>query len=201
MTRTERRMRDTRERIIQCALVEFGEKGYAKARIGDIAEKVDIGYGTFYQYFKSKKDLLMFVGEELCNRVGDYGYLKTHKGLKLWDRLYYGMLGILRFFLDNETAYHALCDAEAADKVFSSYRSRIHEKLFERISRDIHYFIQKNYCREEVDETTIVAITCMIDGYGNRLMNTGEAEADTVARSLTDIAYRALFRDNIDDLI
>jgi len=48
----------TRKRIIEEALRLFNKQGLAKTSITQIAEKAEIGTGTFYNYFESKEHLL-----------------------------------------------------------------------------------------------------------------------------------------------
>jgi AcrR family transcriptional regulator len=55
-----------REELIAAAYEVFSEKGYTAAGIADIAQKLDIGHGTFYRYFESKRDIL--------DHVVDYGF-------------------------------------------------------------------------------------------------------------------------------
>ena len=43
----------------------FSTRGYNAAGIADIAERLGIGHGTFYRYFKNKRDIL--------DQVVDYG--------------------------------------------------------------------------------------------------------------------------------
>jgi AcrR family transcriptional regulator len=57
----ERRRRE----IIEAAYEVFSAKGYSAAGIADIAERLGIGHGTFYRYFKNKRDIL--------DQVVDYG--------------------------------------------------------------------------------------------------------------------------------
>jgi len=198
MTRTEKRMMDTRQRILEAALLTFETTGYQNARVTQIAELADIGYGTFYQYFENKKILLLYMLEEMHKHIGDYGFLKQHKGLSLRDRLYYGVLNILKFYADNRVVFNALREAEASDKDFSEGLNQLHQKLFNRVSYDINYFIKKGYCRSEVNDTIIVAISCMIEGYVQRLMDQPGLADDIgkIANSLTEVSYRVLFDDN-----
>ncbi|WP_022665897.1 TetR/AcrR family transcriptional regulator [Desulfospira joergensenii] len=43
--------------ILAAALTVFSEKGYAAAKIIDIARAADVGKGTIYEYHRSKEDL------------------------------------------------------------------------------------------------------------------------------------------------
>jgi AcrR family transcriptional regulator len=54
-----------RAEIIEAAYEVFSTRGYSAAGIADIAERLGIGHGTFYRYFKNKRDIL--------DQVVDYG--------------------------------------------------------------------------------------------------------------------------------
>lgn len=53
-----------RKKIIEAGKDEFSSVSLDEASIKNIAEKAGIARGSFYQYFKSKKDLLFFILEE-----------------------------------------------------------------------------------------------------------------------------------------
>ncbi|MDR2444914.1 MAG: TetR/AcrR family transcriptional regulator [Spirochaetaceae bacterium] len=44
--------------ILDAAELLFTQKGYEQATVNDILDKVEIGKGTFYHYFKSKEDVM-----------------------------------------------------------------------------------------------------------------------------------------------
>ncbi|MEN8154086.1 MAG: TetR/AcrR family transcriptional regulator [Acidobacteriota bacterium] len=47
-----------REAIIKAALEVFGEKGFSRTTINDIAERAGIGKGTIYEYFRDKNEII-----------------------------------------------------------------------------------------------------------------------------------------------
>jgi AcrR family transcriptional regulator len=47
-----------RAEIVEAAFEVFKTRGYTNAGIADIAERLGIGHGTFYRYFKNKRDIL-----------------------------------------------------------------------------------------------------------------------------------------------
>ena len=61
---TERTAQTKKEQILQAALTLFAENGYPETHIRDIAESCGMGKSTFYDYFKSKEDLLLEVFEK-----------------------------------------------------------------------------------------------------------------------------------------
>jgi 15-cis-phytoene desaturase len=58
MQRRQRKREALRQKIFETAILLFIEKGYEQTGIRDIAEAVDIGVGTFHNYFASKEDVL-----------------------------------------------------------------------------------------------------------------------------------------------
>ncbi|HNU75365.1 MAG TPA: helix-turn-helix domain-containing protein [Deltaproteobacteria bacterium] len=46
---------DKQEMIIDAALEVFRERGYANARMADIARRAGVSYGLVYHYFGSKE--------------------------------------------------------------------------------------------------------------------------------------------------
>jgi AcrR family transcriptional regulator len=67
----ERRRRE----IIEAAFEVFATRGYTAAGIADIAERLGMGHGTFYRYFKNKRDIL--------DQVVDYGVERIVAALEL----------------------------------------------------------------------------------------------------------------------
>lgn len=64
---TERRRRE----IADAAALTFAEQGYHATGIADIAKRLGIGHGTFYRYFKNKRDILEYVLREVTVRLGE----------------------------------------------------------------------------------------------------------------------------------
>jgi len=58
-----------RRQIIRAAEKVFAEKGYHKANIADIARELKIGHGTFYRYFKNKREIFESVVGDIIKRV------------------------------------------------------------------------------------------------------------------------------------
>ena len=63
LTMTNRQLKalETRERIYQTALELLESDGYENIRIEDICQKAGVSIGTFYNYFKSKNEILQLI--------------------------------------------------------------------------------------------------------------------------------------------
>lgn len=63
------RTRQRREAILDAALEVFAAKGYHGAGIADIAAVVGMGHGTFYRYFRNKRDIFTALLGEATQRI------------------------------------------------------------------------------------------------------------------------------------
>lgn len=68
-TRIARRKLLTRRRLTAAASRLIAEKGVAALRLREIAAVADIGFGSFYNYFDSKEDLVEAVATELTSEI------------------------------------------------------------------------------------------------------------------------------------
>jgi TetR/AcrR family transcriptional regulator of autoinduction and epiphytic fitness len=57
-SRRERRRLEIHGRILEAALALFESQGYEATTVGEIADRADIAYGTFFKHFPAKLDLL-----------------------------------------------------------------------------------------------------------------------------------------------
>jgi AcrR family transcriptional regulator len=60
-SRRQRRFARRREEILDVAARVFAEKGYNDTKITEIAEALDVADGTLYNYFDSKRDILLAI--------------------------------------------------------------------------------------------------------------------------------------------
>ncbi len=62
-----------RREILKAAAQVFSEKGYTKARISDIAARANMGHGTVYRFFASKRELAI----QVIGARGATGFLQA----------------------------------------------------------------------------------------------------------------------------
>ncbi|MGL4176607.1 MAG: TetR/AcrR family transcriptional regulator [Dermatophilaceae bacterium] len=56
---------DTRERLVQAALELFGERGYARTTVDDIAARAGVSARTFFRHFPDKEEVLFAEDDRL----------------------------------------------------------------------------------------------------------------------------------------
>jgi AcrR family transcriptional regulator len=57
--------------ILEAAAAEFGAKGFHSVTVKDIAARAGIAHGTFYLYFKDKKDVYREISRQLRSQIFD----------------------------------------------------------------------------------------------------------------------------------
>src|SRR5439155_13550004 len=65
----QRRSLEKRARLEEAAIRLFGERGYEKTSVEEIARRAHLAVGGFYQHFKSKRQLLVALMDELVDHL------------------------------------------------------------------------------------------------------------------------------------
>lgn len=194
ISRVEKRKALIKQQIIDSAIKLFAENGYAKTTVDNITTLADIGHGTFYKYFKNKQHFLSELADGLIETIDDYIHPKN-KTLNVQERLFFKMKGMLEFYDQHSKILLAIKDAIVLDKQFEEKWTKINDSLFKRVESDIRGSIKKGYCRDINADVVIIAFSCMLEGYANRVMiqPPSSTDIDTVAASLADLIYHGIF--------
>ena len=70
-TKIKQLVEQRKNEILDAASIVFSKYGFAKTTIEQIAKQANLGKGTVYQYFKSKKELFLLVGRNGMDRLKD----------------------------------------------------------------------------------------------------------------------------------
>jgi AcrR family transcriptional regulator len=68
--RRTRRRAETRARLIEAARATFARQGIDATRINEITDAADVGFGSFYNYFQGKDDIVAAVVEDAAAAAG-----------------------------------------------------------------------------------------------------------------------------------
>jgi AcrR family transcriptional regulator len=64
------RSREKRKKLLAAGRILFGQKGYEATSIEEITSQAGTAAGAFYQYFRSKRQFLVVLMNELLDRLG-----------------------------------------------------------------------------------------------------------------------------------
>lgn len=71
VSRRDRRRNDTRDRLLKAALDVMARKGVDATTVQEITDAADVGFGSFYNHFRSKEEIHAAVMEGLLDHFGD----------------------------------------------------------------------------------------------------------------------------------
>ncbi|MBA4181678.1 MAG: hypothetical protein C0506_13900 [Anaerolinea sp.] len=118
----------TRDALIKAALAEFAERGYVDARVEQITARCGVGYGTFYKYFASKRDLVRSVMNVVYDDIFAHAIAETHSARPISERAYLDFLASLRSFAKHRDTLLALDSAVGADPELATYLAALQER-------------------------------------------------------------------------
>ena len=70
----QKRSLEKRARLKAAGLALFGEKGYENTSIDEIARRAKLAVGSFYQHFRSKRQLLLALMDELLGKLSQLDF-------------------------------------------------------------------------------------------------------------------------------
>jgi AcrR family transcriptional regulator len=76
-----------REQIMRTAMDLFREKGYHKTTMREICALSKVNRGSFYDYFESKEDILIYIYKQMMYQEGDFEKSLPKEKISGWEDL------------------------------------------------------------------------------------------------------------------
>jgi AcrR family transcriptional regulator len=130
------RGKNTRNKLLQAAEFEFGEKGFHEAAISGITYRAGVALGTFYTYFNSKEEifaaLVAYMSERTRRWVGE-------RVAGAADRLQAERIGLeayIEFVRQHKGLYRIITEAEfVANDAFRAHYEGFARAYVENLDR------------------------------------------------------------------
>lgn len=122
----------TRQRILNAARKVFAEKGFNKATAEEIAQQAEVGYGTFYLYFKDKRQALHTILKEVDDRLyqpGKESFEKYRKGLGALSTIKATVRSFFDSFEENADILKICHELSATDPDFKEQHDAVRARL------------------------------------------------------------------------
>ena len=124
----------TLRKILDAAIVEFGQCGYSEGSIVGITRRAKVALGTFYTYFDSKEALFSALVGDMSRRVREHVAPVLAQGRDGLDSERLALEAYLEFVAGHKEVYRIIDEAEFVDpagyrKHYESTASRIAERL------------------------------------------------------------------------
>jgi AcrR family transcriptional regulator len=153
----QKRSREKRERLKSAALALFAEKGYEGASISDIARRARLAVGGFYQHFRSKRQLLLVLMDELLEKLTEVNLHPKAAGdvqTGLRDMLAAAFSRDLQYL----GAYRAWQEAMLSDPDLARKQAAIHAWTTARVAALFQFLRQQPGARPRVDVAVLARV-------------------------------------------
>ena len=191
----QKRSRDKRARLKAAGLLLFGEKGYESTSVDDIARRAKLAVGSFYQHFRTKRQLLLALMDELLEKLSQLDFrpsVATDVRAVVHELLSRAFSNDLRYL----GAYRAWQEAVLSDPELARKQVEIHTWTTARVMTVFQLLQQLPGARTGVD---IVGLARVIDSFFWSLLAQAvrmpEVELNCSIDSATHLIYHAMFND------
>ncbi len=187
----------TRDKLTIAAREVFVEKGYHPTKVVDIIERAGCGHGTFYDYFKSKDDVLMAILGELIRELDRLGessrVLMERIAFDDYDAIRILLQGISDIFSRHGDLNNVYIEAALESAVFSDVYNDFHHVFSGILESKIQQMKEAGKC-EGLDARLASQILVTLVGltaYG-RQAGFIEGDNEAVTENLGLLVFRAL---------
>jgi AcrR family transcriptional regulator len=191
----QKRSLEKRARLKTAGLALFGENGYENTSVSQIARRAKLAVGTFYQHFRSKRQLLLALMDELVEKLSQLNFQpQAASNLRaairqLLARAFSHDLGYLG-------AYRAWQEAALSDPSLLSKQREIRNWTTGRVMRVFQFLQTLPGARRKVD---IPGLARAMDAFFWSLLaqaaDLPKAELEQWIDSATHLIYHAMFTD------
>ena len=128
----------TRELLLQAATVEFAQEGYAGANVNRISQAAGFAKGTIYNYFASKRALMLVLIDEIAQQHYEYVSDQVRQADSPTDRLErFFEAGFAWVTGSLDQALVLMSTLNGADPEFKLYMYEVYQPMFQLVGSDI----------------------------------------------------------------
>ena len=191
----QKRSLEKRARLKAAGLLLFGEKGYESTSIDEIARRAKLAVGSFYQHYRSKRQLLLALMDELLEKLSQLDFRprgSTDVRAVIHELLSQAFAHDLRYL----GAYRAWQEAVLSDPDLARKQREIHAWTTARVTAVFQRLQQLPGARRGVD---IPGLARVMDSFFWSLLAQAlrmpKAELSRQIDSATHLIYHAIFID------
>ena len=189
--RTRARLAAARERIVDAALAQLAEGGYASASVASVARRAGVATGTVYRHFPSKADLFAEVFRRASQREVDVLRSMTDRGEPVSHRLAAWVEAFVRRALAEPVRAHALI-AEPVDPAVEAERLTFRHAYADLFERALHDGVHRGELPPLDAQLTAAAIVGALAEALVGPLERRQAGADVLVAGLQTFVLRAV---------
>lgn len=120
---------------MDAALALFSANGYHQTSVPEIVRKAGVGHGTFYEYFSSRRDVLVALTQTAADRL--MSIRRPVRSVSPAERIRQDIQWFLSDHVENLELDKIWTEAERFDPEVAVVRRRLHEVRIKRVQRSI----------------------------------------------------------------
>jgi len=188
-----------RARLHEAALALFGEKGYETTSVEEIASRAGLAVGTLYQHYRSKRQLLLVLMDDLLEKLNGLDFRVPSEGGRGDVRSILRHLLARAFTADLHYlgAYRAWQEAMLSEPSLARENAAIHKWTSARVETVFRALQRHPAARRDID---VASLAQAMDSFFWSLLGQAQQMAKPALRRKVDAAthliFHALFRDS-----
>ena len=188
---------ERRQQIIEAAITVFGNKGYHRAKIEEIAIKAEIGKSTIYEYFSGKKELfeemIIFIVEDYVSQIEDV--LNNTSGCR--EKLIAFAINYGNFINNHVGLAENTISASESTTVSFGVKKEIKRwkmQVFSTLEGIFQLGKSSGELRDDLDTNiaAVIAMGSINEYYGMQLLIKGMNPAEIDPTPIVDMLYKAI---------
>ena len=186
------RSREKRDEILKVATAMFVERGYAGTTSDDIAEAAGVSVGTFYNYFRNKRQVLVTLVIERIEEIFSDIELAKMDFSQGNDRE--SIRGAITAVLSgSQNALRRVwLELMSHDPELIPYQQTIRRHTLNKVEDNLRQAVARGTAWPDLDiEATALGIFNLLDATSLRLDT--EISDERLIEALTDMVYRSIF--------
>ena len=175
--------RDARRRLLEAGKKLFGADGYASARVLDITEAAGLSSGSFYRYFKDRRELLLVLLDEMLSEAFDFARARWDddqptESVRLTIERYFD------FYHRNNALMGVIVELAQTDPDVREIWRESRQSFYTRIAHALSRGVTTGATRDDIDvEVAAELLGSMTEFYAfQRYALNGDALKDVSAR-------------------
>lgn len=192
----QKRSIEKRARLKEAALALFGQKGFEGTSVDDIARRANLAVGGFYQHFRSKRQLLLVLMDELLAQLSRLEFRPQVTG-DAWVTVRALLAHAFEQDLRYLGAYRAWQEVVLSDAGLAKKNAEIHAWTTMRVTAVLQLLHKLPHARKGVD---VAALGQVMDGFFWSLMvralAMSKVELDRWIDTSTHLMVHAIFADH-----
>ena len=194
----QRRSREKRARLKDAALALFYAQGYERTSIEDIAKRANLATGTFYRHYRSKRQLLLVLMEDLLTAMSQLSF-QPAAGISPHTLLRALLARAFTTDLQYLGAYRAWREAMLSDPQLALDWQEIREWTTQRVLALLTLLRQAPGARNDF---AIAPLADVIDTLGWSLLDRSAtmslAQVNARIDAATHLIYHSIFSDTAE---